>query len=78
MISEAHPLLTALGEVPSIHGHRTSPCSSEAPSLVSVTEKVTCDAQQLTASTPCLSLHVLGWGEIESLEDGVGTGRFTP
>ena len=50
------------GGVPSIHGQCSSPCSSEAPSLVSATEKVTCDTQQLTASTPCLSRHVWGWG----------------
>lgn len=73
VISEAHPLLAALGEVPSIHGHRTSPCSSEAPSLVSVTEKVTCDAQQLTASTPCLSRHVLGWGGDRKLRGWCGS-----
>lgn len=78
-VSSEAALLAALREGPSIHGHRTSPCGSEAPRLVSATEKVTCDAQQLTASTPCLSRHVLGWGVLtESLEEGVGAGSFTP
>lgn len=61
-VSSKAALLAALREGPSIHGHHTSPCGSEAPRLVSATEKVTCDAQQLTASTPCLSRHVSGCG----------------